>query len=336
MKRLLWLVPLLLLLATGADAAKIRAYTALTGGGTGALDKTSVGVLGTNDLSFVYDVSTKTVYFYYYDSTATDAETSPHIIRPDDYSTGGNHLLMSSFAFGRSATPQTIYRDSDNTDYDNNVVWNINCTDTGSGTEDCDINLQIQVAGTLTTVMSFDADGSVTVGTAAVPLVIPNGTNPANTTEAAIQWDSDNDMLIVGDGSAALPIATKTHCFATATFYQPDALDASTEPGGGVFPVAHVDQGNFPGGFTVTRIIVASSATCTDAISMEEWSNNGSAWNEDATIDAVTMSGVSTTETTISGPGLDADDWIMVDFAATMSDVDWISITVCGTRVAID
>ncbi len=64
---------------------------ALTGGGTRGLDPLAVGDLTTGDRAVVY-VSAKT-YFFKYTSTATAAEqatTAPRVIRPDNYSTGGN------------------------------------------------------------------------------------------------------------------------------------------------------------------------------------------------------------------------------------------------------
>ncbi len=64
---------------------------ALTGGGTRALDTLAVGDLTTGDRAVVY-VSAKT-YFFKYTSTSTAAEqatTAPRVIRPDNYSTGGN------------------------------------------------------------------------------------------------------------------------------------------------------------------------------------------------------------------------------------------------------
>lgn len=61
-----------------------------------------------------------------------------------------------------SATPSVNYYDSDATDGDINVQELVNCTDAGSGTEDCDWTLKQQIAGTLTTALTFDADGIVT------------------------------------------------------------------------------------------------------------------------------------------------------------------------------
>jgi len=64
---------------------------ALTGGAARALDSLSVGDLTTGDRA-VIAVSGEFLYFVY-DSTATAAEnvsTHPYVVRPDDYSSGGN------------------------------------------------------------------------------------------------------------------------------------------------------------------------------------------------------------------------------------------------------
>lgn len=79
-------------------AIKIYNCTALTGGATRALDAISVGVLTNGDRAHanVNDVS----YWYLFDSSATDAESSPDIIRPDDYSTAGVWKLQSAALTG--------------------------------------------------------------------------------------------------------------------------------------------------------------------------------------------------------------------------------------------
>ena len=159
---------------------------------------------------------------------------------------------------------------------------------------------------------------------------IPNDANPTTDDEGDMAWDSDDDMLEVYDGANSPIIATAIKCSDPACFYEPDELDASTEPGGGVYKVKEFPSYQFPGGFTITAIVVETSATCTDAINMEEWSNNGTAWSEESTVDAITLSGVSTTETTITDASIAVGNSVMVDFAATMTDIDWLCITLCG------
>lgn len=63
----------------------------LTGGASRALDSHAVGDLTTGDRA-ICAISGELLYFVY-DSTATAAEnvaTHPYVVRPDDYSTGGN------------------------------------------------------------------------------------------------------------------------------------------------------------------------------------------------------------------------------------------------------
>ncbi len=147
-----------LLEETGAN--KIRAFTGKTGGTSGMLDSISVSSLANNDLAIVFDVST--MYYYKFNSSATDAENDPDYIRPDDYSSSGVWYLLSGFTFARSATPQWNFRDSGCTDYDDNVRIYANCTDVDSTEEDCDITIAVQIAGTLTDVLTIDADGLIT------------------------------------------------------------------------------------------------------------------------------------------------------------------------------
>lgn len=59
----------------------------------------------------------------------------------------------------RVANPCYTFGDSDTTDNDDNAQICVQCTDTGSGTEDCDLTISQQVAGAMTDVYTFDADG---------------------------------------------------------------------------------------------------------------------------------------------------------------------------------
>ena len=73
--------------------------TGLTGGTAGTLDSLditgatdpNVDNLAENDVAEVITISgeTVTIYNYVFDASGTDAESSPTVIRPDDYSTAG-------------------------------------------------------------------------------------------------------------------------------------------------------------------------------------------------------------------------------------------------------
>jgi len=64
------------------------------------------------------------------------------------------------------AIPTIDFKDRMATDSDPNVRIIVNCTDTGSGTEDCDVQIQQQEAGAIKAAFVADADGGITIGNA--------------------------------------------------------------------------------------------------------------------------------------------------------------------------
>lgn len=66
----------------------------LTGGGATNLDGIAIAEIGNNDVCHVY--ASGKYYYMVFDATATDAENSPLVVRPDDYSTAGVWKLASS------------------------------------------------------------------------------------------------------------------------------------------------------------------------------------------------------------------------------------------------
>ena len=81
-----------------------------------------------------------------------------------DMALDGAVTATNGYISGRSTTPMIKFGDSDCTDTDDNVKIFSNCTDTGTGTEDCDLTWQQQIAGTITTFMLADADGNIEIG----------------------------------------------------------------------------------------------------------------------------------------------------------------------------
>jgi hypothetical protein len=158
------LVLILFLFTTTASAANVvRAFTALTGGGTGALDKISRTAIANGDVGIV--VLANTIYFYQYNSSATDAEVSPTYIRPNDFSTAGVWYLVDvrsrGLVTGTSEQPSIEFYDSNATDGDVNGKIYVDCTTTTSGAENCLMYFQTQVGGTLATRFTINTDGSV-------------------------------------------------------------------------------------------------------------------------------------------------------------------------------
>lgn len=108
-------------------------------------------------------------------------------------------------AAARSATPNFVLRDADCTDSDINYKLGVNATDTGSGSEDIDITEQTQIAGTLTTIRSVNADGNYEIGTASMPVSVPGniiftGNDSLSPSAGMLGWDS----LITGMNSGCL------------------------------------------------------------------------------------------------------------------------------------
>lgn len=95
MKKLFLVLVFMLLFAVSAMAASIWPATGLIGGATGDLDDYAVATLSDGDGGYVFIISgtTVTMYWFLFDADGTDAEDSPNVIRPDDYSTQGNWRL---------------------------------------------------------------------------------------------------------------------------------------------------------------------------------------------------------------------------------------------------
>jgi hypothetical protein len=96
-----------------------------------------------------------------------------------------------------SATPGITFKDSDGTDSDDNGIIYGNLTDAGSGTEDFDLYLRQQIAGTLTTFLHADADGSLDFQDRDL---VTTG-NLAGATYGSDATISDADLLSIDDGA---------------------------------------------------------------------------------------------------------------------------------------
>lgn len=130
--------------------------------------------------------------------------------------------------FGASATPGIAFKDSDAGDGDDNVTLAVNCTDIGSGTEDCDFTASGQIAGADTNFLAFDADGSLTLGTAGVGVAfagdveLPNDVVDiadlnAGTDGELITWDASGDPATVSVGTSG-QVLTSNGAGAAPTF----------------------------------------------------------------------------------------------------------------------
>ena len=198
MRRIAILTVLILFLIVGiAHARQNLSADTFAGGGTDpwALDRfvtlgsgedddcsapgCSYNALADGDAVLVFDYTNLRAAVYVYDIDSAQSETvddPPNFIQPDyteavgtptAYTGDGRWVMIaligSTITTMRTSTPQIIFRDADCTDNDNNVIIEIECSDTGSNTEDCDIIFKQQINGVETTVATFDADDKLDV-----------------------------------------------------------------------------------------------------------------------------------------------------------------------------
>lgn len=97
MRKIFLLLLVLVLLATPAYALKIRAFTVLTGGGTGSLDKVSSVTASLTALDSAIVVTSDGAYFYTYDAASSATEVSPDVIMPDNAPATGRWVLVKLF-----------------------------------------------------------------------------------------------------------------------------------------------------------------------------------------------------------------------------------------------
>lgn len=140
-----------------------------------------------------------------------------------------------------SPQPRLDFKDSDCVADDVNASINIQATDTGDGSEDIDLFIQQQIAGTMTTFVEADADGNITLGDGSRDVVLSGPTSVVNdftissTTPKLILKDSncavsDNNVEIyaeatdTGDGSEDIDVIFKQQIAGSlTTFLNSDA-----------------------------------------------------------------------------------------------------------------
>ena len=157
--------------ATGTAPSKNAVYDKIeTLGAAGTavtLDATADTVLSLSTQELGLDTQTAN---YVLVGPATGAATDPTFRALADADVPNDITLASSsaatatsFTSTPGSTPTMSFKDSDATAGDVNASIAVNCTDVGDGTEDCDMTLSQQIAGTDTVFITADADGRVTV-----------------------------------------------------------------------------------------------------------------------------------------------------------------------------
>ena len=159
------------LVARAEAGAKIRGFDALTGGCATCLDGNDGDNNTAGDYSFTVDDSAGDFYVHYWVTVGNcDAtEDSPFLIEPDSCSgdtTKGYWKLAGSVNTYPSSTPKAIFRDSDATDFDDNVYFQVNCSAVTSNDEDCALYLYAQdsTGGAAVLHMALPRDGATGPG----------------------------------------------------------------------------------------------------------------------------------------------------------------------------
>jgi hypothetical protein len=154
---------------------------------------------------------------------------------------------------------------------------------------------------------------------------IPNATDPTTDAAGEIAIDSDDDFIEIYGTESRVVNTLKSETF---TIVEPDQVQGVTD----AVLLKHFPTEAYPFGATIKDIIISTGETCTDALNFEEWSNNGTAWSFDSTIEAITLSGTRTEDDgTLADALIAADAYVFVDLADAPTDINYMEVTITYT-----
>lgn len=165
-------------------------------------------------------------------------------------------------------------------------------------------------------------DGDVIIDTGH-SLRIPVASDPTVDAEGEIAWDSNDDQLVVYDGSNERQIPSTFSV--DKLFFAPDYINDK-------IPIFYCNDKDFPNGAKITHVSITLPADAAYSMPFEEWS--GDPPTEDAVIETVSTTGADSyaevEDGNIDNPDLEPNDYIFVDIPST--NVDWIFVKVIGYR----
>jgi len=104
---------------------------------------------------------------------------------------------------------------------------------------------------------------------------------------------------------------------------EPDELQGISD----AWLVHYFPAETYPSGVTIDAIHITTSATCTDALNFEEWTQSGT--SASSTVEAITLSGTFTEDDgTLADSSIAADGRLMVDLDASPDNIAFMEITV--------
>lgn len=185
---------------------------------TGSVLNADINSSAAIDATKIHDGSISNTEFGYLNGVTSAIQDQIDNINPSTISQTGNVDLN--------------FVDEDTTDNDNGVVLRTNCTDTGSGTEDCDFSIRQQIAGTETAVITSNADGGITLG---LPVYAANGsiTTPGLgfLEGSAIGFWRAGNTISMGVNGVQVYVASTGELQLNQVARLQDAAQSSTVPG---------------------------------------------------------------------------------------------------------
>ena len=147
------------------------------------------------------------------------------------------------------------------------------------------------------------------------------GTNVINVTTASGVTEFDfGAMKLTSTTAPEFPQTVET------TLSEPDQL----QPISDAWRIAYFPAEVYPSGVTINSIHITTSATCTDVLNFEEWTQSGT--TSSSTVESITLSGTFTEDDgTLADASIAADGRLMVDLPATPTDIAFMEIAITFT-----
>lgn len=207
----------------GTCGGGATAFSGITSGTntTAAMIVGSGATITASGTGVIYSTSTLIT-----DNESTD-ECNPIVFVPNADPDGGQLALESDgdlcynpstgtlsstiLSAAPSATPTSKQFDSDTVDGDPSTQEVTNCTNTGSGTENCDKTFSQQIGGVMTAYMNVDADGNIGFNNRTLDTGTWNGSLGSGTVDDDDLNTTDQITVLIDGGGSAISTGTKMY-----------------------------------------------------------------------------------------------------------------------------